>query len=74
MLQDIHKSGITDREIALRLSTPDDQVSQSIVTRWRNSVIQTTDYNRYIRIKDLHFSLFGETGKHEQKNGSEMAL
>lgn len=60
MIKKISESGMTDREIAVSLSTDDDHVSQSIVTRWKNGVIKKTDYSRFLRISNLHHTILGK--------------
>lgn len=54
MLSAISAGGLSDADIAKKISIDSDQVAPSIVNRWRRGIHKKTTFDRYIRIQELY--------------------
>lgn len=57
MLEAISSTGISDADIAKKISVDGDQIASSIVNRWRRGVHKRTTFDRYIRVQNLYIQI-----------------
>lgn len=52
-----YKSGMTEEEIAEKLSTETDIIARATFSRWRSGAIKGTLHKRHVRVIALHRSV-----------------